>query len=85
MGDIIIYSIIFNRPSIDEDYSLLHSIGRIKIEVTTNQLWHKSFVDPTNRLMFPKPCNYSKLNSKGFIDKDEYVDGNDIQLENSSN
>ena len=33
-----------------------------------------------SRLLYPKPCNYSKLNQNGFVDKDTYVDGNDILI-----
>ena len=54
-----------------------------KDEEKKNQLSgeEEKFCKPEkSRLLFPKPCNYDKLNKNGFIDKDTYVDENDILI-----
>ena len=39
----------------------------------------EKFMKPDKtKLLYPKPCNYSKLNENGFVDKDTYVTENDI-------
>ena len=76
-------SIIFNKASIDRGLFSSTFYRTYKDEEKKNQLSgeEEKFCRPDkSRLMFPKPCNYSKLNADGFIDKDEYVDGNDILI-----
>ena len=46
-----------------------------------NFLVKKKFMKPDKtKLLYPKPCNYSKLNENGFVDKDTYVTENDIVI-----
>ena len=41
----------------------------------------KKFMKPDKtKLLYPKPCNYSKLNENGIVDKDTYVTEDDILI-----
>ena len=76
-------SIIFNRASINRGLFSSTFYRTYKDEEKKNQLSgeEEKFCRPDkSKLLFPKPCNYSKLNKDGFIDKDVYVDENDILI-----
>ena len=76
-------SIIFNKSSIDRGLFASTFYRTYKDEEKKNQLSgeEEKFCKPDkSKLLFPKPCNYSKLNHQGFIEKDVYVDGNDILI-----
>ena len=76
-------SIIFNKSSIDRGLFSSTFYRTYKDEEKKNQLSgeEEKFCRPDkSKLLFPKPCNYFKLNNNGFIDKNKYVDGNDILI-----
>ncbi|MBD23482.1 MAG: hypothetical protein CMG46_00540 [Candidatus Marinimicrobia bacterium] len=76
-------SILFNKASIDRGLFASTFYRTYKDEEKKNQLSgeEEKFCRPDkSKLLFPKPCNYSKLNEKGFIDKDTYVGGDDILI-----
>ena len=76
-------SIIFNRAALDRGLFCSTFYRTYKDEEKTNQVSgeEEKFCRPDkSKLLFPKPCNYSKLNEKGFIDKDTYVSENDILI-----
>ena len=76
-------SIIFNQAAIDRGLFSSTFYRTYKDEEKKNQLSgeEEKFCRPDkSKLLFPKPCNYSKLNKNGFINKDEYVDGDDILI-----
>ena len=66
-------SILFNKASIDRGLFASTFYRTYKEEERKNQLSgeEEKFCKPEkSRLLFPKPCNYNKLNKNGFIDKD---------------
>jgi len=74
-------SIIFNKSSIDRGLFASTFYRTYKEEEKKNQLSseEEKFTKPEKeKLLLPKPCNYSKLENDGFIKKDTYVDENDI-------
>ena len=74
-------SIIFNQASIDRGLFSSTFYRTYKAEEKKNQLSgdEDRFCKPElDKLLYPKPCNYSKLNQSGFIDKDVYVSDGDI-------
>ena len=76
-------SIIFNKASIDRGLFASTFYRTYKDEEKKNQLSgeEEKFCRPEkSKLLFPKPCNYSKLNNNGFVTKDVFVDGNDILI-----
>ena len=76
-------SIIFNKASIDRGLFSSTFYRTYKDEEKKNQLSgeEERFCKPQKeKLLFPKPCNYSKLNKDGFIDKNSYVDDSDILI-----
>ncbi len=76
-------SILFNKASIDRGLFASTFYRTYKDEEKKNQLSgeEEKFCKPDkSKLLFPKPCNYSKLNHQGFIDKDTYVCEDDILI-----
>ena len=76
-------SIIFNQNSVDRGLFSSTFYRTYKDEEKKNQLSgeEEKFCKPEkSRLLFPKPCNYDKLNQDGFIDKDTYVNEDDILI-----
>ncbi len=76
-------SIIFNKSSIDRGLFSSTFYRTYKDEEKKNQLSgeEEKFCRPEKtKLLYPKPCNYSKLESNGFIKRNQYVDGNDILI-----
>jgi DNA-directed RNA polymerase II subunit RPB2 len=76
-------SILFNKSSIDRGLFASTFYRTYKEEERKNQLSgeEEKFCRPDKeKLLFPKPCNYSKLNENGFIDKDTYVSEEDILI-----
>ena len=76
-------SIIFNQSAIDRGLFSSTFYRTYKDEEKKNQLSgeEERFCAPEkSRLLFPKPCNYSKLNAHGFVDKDTFVNGDDILI-----
>tara|TARA_B100000214_G_scaffold346634_1_gene297385 strand:+ start:5599 stop:9045 length:3447 start_codon:yes stop_codon:yes gene_type:complete len=76
-------SILFNKASIDRGLFASTFYRTYKEEERKNQLSgeEEKFCRPDrSKLLFPKPCNYSKLNPSGFIDKDTYVTDKDILI-----
>ena len=76
-------SIIFNKDSIDRGLFSSTFYRTYKDEEKKNQLSgeEEKFCKPEKeKLLFPKPCNYSKLNDNGFIDENTFVDENDILI-----
>ena len=76
-------SILFNKASIDRGLFASTFYRTYKDEEKKNQLSgeEERFCRPDkSKLLFPKPCNYSKLNEKGFIDKNTYVCEDDILI-----
>jgi DNA-directed RNA polymerase II subunit RPB2 len=76
-------SLIFNKSSIDK--GLFHSTfyRSYKDEEKKNQLTGEEdiFCKPDiANVMFPKPCNYNKLNEDGIVNINTYVDSNDILI-----
>ena len=74
-------SIIFNRNAINRGLFNSTFYRTYKDEEKKNQLTGEEEVfmksDKMN-LLFPKPHNYDKIKSNGFIDKNTHVDDNDI-------
>jgi DNA-directed RNA polymerase II subunit RPB2 len=76
-------SVILNRGSIDRGLFTSTFYRTYKDEEKKNQLSgeEEKFMKPDKeKLLFPKPCNYSKLEETGFIKKDTYVNDNDILI-----
>jgi DNA-directed RNA polymerase II subunit RPB2 len=76
-------SIIFNQASIDRGLFSSTFYRTYKDEEKKNQLSgeEEKFMKPDKtKLLYPKPCNYSKLNENGFVDKDTYVTEDDILI-----
>ncbi|MBG02287.1 MAG: hypothetical protein CL470_08465 [Acidimicrobiaceae bacterium] len=76
-------SILFNQASIDRGLFTSTFYRTYKEEERKNQLSgeEEKFCKPEKeKLLFPKPCNYSKLNHTGFIDVNTYVDEKDILI-----
>ncbi len=76
-------SILFNRASIDRGLFASTFYRTYKEEERKNQLSgeEEKFCKPDkSKLLFPKPCNYSKLNEKGFVDKNTHVTEEDILI-----
>jgi DNA-directed RNA polymerase II subunit RPB2 len=74
-------SIIFNQDSIDRGLFTSTFYRTYKDEEKKNQLSgeEEKFCKPEKeKLLFPKPGNYSKLNHNGFIKKNTYVTDEDI-------
>jgi DNA-directed RNA polymerase II subunit RPB2 len=74
-------SIIFNQAAIDRGLFSSTFYRTYKDEEKKNQLSgdEDKFCKPQlDKLLFPKPCNYDKLNDDGFIDKNTYVSDGDI-------
>ena len=74
-------SIIFNQSAIDRGLFSSTFYRTYKDEEKKNQLTgeEEKFNKPEKeRLLLPKPCNYSKLNDNGFVDKNTYVTDKDI-------
>ena len=76
-------SILFNQSAIDRGLFASTFYRTYKDEERKNQLSgeEEKFCRPDKeRLLFPKPCNYSKLNDQGFISPNTYVDEKDILI-----
>ena len=74
-------SILFNQSAIDRGLFASTFYRTYKEEEKKNQLSGEEdiFCKPDmDGLLFPKPCNYEKLNENGFVDENTYVDDNDI-------
>ena len=74
-------SIIFNQSAIDRGLFSSTFYRTYKDEEKKNQLSgeEEKFNKPEKeRLLLPKPCNYSKLNDNGFVNKNTYVTDKDI-------
>jgi len=74
-------SIIFNKASIDRGLFSSTYYRTYKTEEKKHQLSgeEERFCRPDKeKLMLPKPCNYSKLSEAGTVPIDTYVDDNDI-------
>jgi DNA-directed RNA polymerase II subunit RPB2 len=74
-------SIIFNQSSIDRGLFSSTFYRTYKEEEKKNQLSGEEdkFCKPdVNKLLYPKPCNYSILGDDGFVPKDTYVTDGDI-------
>ena len=74
-------SIIFNQSSIERGLFSSTFNRTYKQEEKKNQLSgeEEKFCKPDiNKVLFPKPCNYSMLNSDGFVPKNSYVTDGDI-------
>jgi DNA-directed RNA polymerase II subunit RPB2 len=76
-------SIIFNQSSIDRGLFCSSFYRTYKDEEKKNQVSgeEEKFCCPQkDKILFPKPCNYSKLNRDGFVTKNELVTENDILI-----
>ena len=76
-------SILFNKASIDRGLFSSTFYRTYKEKEKKNQLSgeEEKFCRPDkSKLLFPKPCNYEKLNEKGFVNKDTYVSDEDILI-----
>jgi DNA-directed RNA polymerase II subunit RPB2 len=74
-------SILFNKSAIDRGLFASTFYRTYKEEEKKNQLSGEEdiFCKPEmDGLLFPKPCNYDKLNESGFVPENTYVDDNDI-------
>ena len=74
-------SILFNQSAIDRGLFASTFYRTYKEEEKKNQLSGEEdiFCKPDmDDLLFPKPCNYEKLNKNGFVPENTYVDDNDI-------
>jgi len=74
-------SIIVNQQSIDRGLFSSTFYRTYKDEEEKNQLSGDEdiFCAPEKEsLLFPKPCNYDKLQSSGFVPRNTYIDQNDI-------
>jgi DNA-directed RNA polymerase II subunit RPB2 len=76
-------SIIFNKASIDRGLFSSTFYRTYKDEEKKNQLSgeEEKFCKPQKeKLLYPKPCDYSKLDSNGLIPRNTHVDENDILI-----
>ena len=76
-------SVILNSAAIDRGLFSSTFYRTYKEEEKKNQLSgeEEKFMRPEkSKLLFPKPCNYSKLEDNGFVKKDTYVSDNDILI-----
>ena len=76
-------SVILNRGAIERGLFSSTFYRTYKDEEKKNQLSgeEEKFIKPDKeKLLFPKPYNYSKLEDNGFIKKDTYVSDNDILI-----
>ena len=77
-------SILFNKASIDRGLfasTFYRTYKEEKLKNQFNLVKKKKFCKPDKgKLLFPKPCNYNKLNDDGFVDKDTYVTDEDILI-----
>ena len=76
-------SILFNKAAIDRGLFTSTFYRTYKDEERKNQLSgeEEKFCSPDKeKLLFPKPCNYSKLNENGFVPPNTYVDEKDILI-----
>ena len=76
-------SVILNRGAIERGLFSSTFYRTYKDEEKKNQLSgeEEKFMKPDKeKLLFPKPCNYSKLEDNGFIKKNTYVSDNDILI-----
>tara|TARA_B100000575_G_C23139512_1_gene662796 strand:- start:1561 stop:4968 length:3408 start_codon:yes stop_codon:yes gene_type:complete len=74
-------SVIINQGAIDRGLFSSTFYRTYKNEEEKNQLTGEEdiFCSPNlDELLFPKPCNYSKLESNGFAPKDTKIESNDI-------
>jgi len=74
-------SIIVNQAAIDRGLFSSTFYRTYKDEEEKNQLTGDEdiFCSPDKEyLLFPKPCNYDKIESSGFVKKNTYIDQNDI-------
>ena len=72
---------MLNRGAIERGLFSSTFYRTYKEEEKKNQLSgeEEKFMKPDKeKLLFPKPCNYSKLEENGFVKKDTYVSDNDI-------
>lgn len=76
-------SILFNQSSIDRGLFQSTFYRCYRDEEKKNQLTGEEdiFCKPdVNTVMFPKPCNYDKLEDSGFVKENTFVDENDILI-----
>jgi len=74
-------SVLLNRGAIERGLFSSTFYRTYKEEEKKNQLSgeEEKFMKPDKeKLLFPKPCNYSKLEENGFVKKDTFVSDNDI-------
>ena len=74
-------SIIFNQAAVDRGLFSSTFYRTYKEEEKKNQLTGEEdiFCKPdTSKLLFPKPCDYSKLCNDGFVPKNTFVSNGDI-------
>ena len=74
-------SIIVNQAAIDRGLFQSTFYRTYKTEEKKNHLSGDEdiFCKPDlDKLLYPKPCNYSKLNDNGFVPKDTYVSDGDV-------
>ena len=74
-------SVIINQAAIDRGLFCSTFYRTYKSEEDKNQLTGEEdmFCAPdTDKLLFPKPCNYSKLEEDGFVKPNTKIDSNDI-------
>ena len=74
-------SVIINGDAINRGLFISTFNRCYKSEEKKNQLTGEEdiFCKPNiSDILFPKPCNYNKLNENGFISNNTYVDDNDI-------
>ena len=74
-------SVLINQSALDRGLFNSTFYRCYKDEEKKNQLTGEEdkFCKPDKtKLLFSKPCNYEKLNSNGFVEKNKYVDDTDI-------
>ena len=74
-------SVIFNQSSIDRGLFSSTFYRTYRDEEQKNQITGEEdkFCSPEkDKLLFPKPLNYDKLNSNGFVNNNTYINNNDI-------
>tara|TARA_Y100001958_G_scaffold159961_1_gene164682 strand:- start:2102 stop:5551 length:3450 start_codon:yes stop_codon:yes gene_type:complete len=74
-------SVLVNQSALDRGLFNSTFYRCYKDEEKKNQLTGEEdkFCKPDRtKLLFSKPCNYEKLNSNGFVEKNKYVDDTDI-------